>query len=276
MKEGSIGIFDSGIGGLTVVREFLRQLPRESVVYFGDTARVPYGSKSPETVIRFSIEDASFLLSKNVKLLVVACNTACSVSLPALREFSPVPVTGVIEPGAATAAASTRTGIVGVIGTQGTISSGAYQKALRSFPSVKTVLARPCPLLVPLVEEGWLDHPVTRTIVSEYVNPLRSAGIDTLVLGCTHYPLLKPLLGEILGPEVVLVDSAEAAAAAASALLEEYGLLGGSDSGGASFFVSDIPLKFQEIAQRFLGKSIPLVTQVEAGDFQIHHPPGSL
>jgi glutamate racemase len=275
MNESSIGIFDSGIGGLTVVREFLRQLPRESVVYFGDTARVPYGSKSPETVIRFSIEDASFLLSKNVKLLVVACNTACSVSLPALREFSPVPVTGVIEPGAAKAAASTKTGIVGVIGTQGTISSGAYQKALRSFPSVRTVLAQPCPLLVPLVEEGWLDHAVTRTIVSEYVNPLRSAGIDTLVLGCTHYPLLKPLLGDILGPEVALVDSAEAAAAAAAALLEECDLLAGSDCGGASFFVSDIPLKFQEIAQRFLGKSIPLVTQVEAGDFQIRHPPGS-
>lgn len=275
MNEGSIGIFDSGIGGLTVVREFLRQLPRESVVYFGDTARVPYGSKSPETVIRFSIEDASFLLSKNVKLLVVACNTACSVSLPALREFSPVPVTGVIEPGAAAAAASTKTGIVGVIGTQGTISSGAYQKALRSFPSVRTVLAQPCPLLVPLVEEGWLDHAVTRTIVSEYVNPLKSAGIDTLVLGCTHYPLLKPLLGDILGPEVALVDSAEAAAGAAAALLDDCDLLAGSDCGGASFFVSDIPLKFQEIAQRFLGKSIPLVTQVEAGDFQIHHPPGS-
>jgi glutamate racemase len=267
MNNGPIGIFDSGIGGLTVVREFMRQIPLETVVYFGDTARVPYGSKSPETVIRFSMEDASFLLSKNVKLLVVACNTACSVSLPALRQFSPVPVTGVIEPGAAAAAAATKTGVVGVIGTQGTISSGAYQKALRSFPSVRTVLAQPCPLLVPLVEEGWLDHPATRAIVSEYVRPLAEAGVDTLVLGCTHYPLLKPVLEEILGPGVALVDSAETAAAAASDLLAGKGLLSAGGTGGASFFVSDIPLKFQEIAQRFLGRSIPLVTQVDAGDF---------
>jgi glutamate racemase len=268
MNSGSIGIFDSGIGGLTVVREFLEQLPGESVVYFGDTARVPYGSKSPETVIRFSMEDASFLLSKNVKMLVVACNTACSVSLPALREFSPVPVTGVIEPGAAAAAATTRSGVVGVIGTQGTIASGAYQKALRAYSSVRTVLAQPCPLLVPLVEEGWLDHPATFGIVSEYLKPLSGAGMDTLVLGCTHYPLLKPVLAGILGPGVALVDSAETAAASALALLSEQGLLAVGGQGGASFFVSDIPLKFQEIAQRFLGRSIPLVTQVDAGDFR--------
>jgi len=274
VKQGPIGIFDSGIGGLTVVREFLRQIPGESVVYFGDTARVSYGSKSPETVIRFAMEDASFLLSRGVKLLVVACNTACSVSLPALREFSPVPVTGVIQPGAAAAAARTRNGVVGVIGTQGTIASGAYQKALRTFGQVRTVLAQPCPLLVPLVEEGWIDHPATRAIVSEYVRPLAEAGIDTLVLGCTHYPLLKPVLSELLGPEVALVDSAETAAEAALSLLESEDLLAEGGSHGASFFVSDIPIKFQEIAQRFLGMSIPLVTQVDAADYANPHQPG--
>lgn len=265
----AIGVFDSGIGGLTVVRELMRQLPGESVIYFGDTARVPYGSKSPETVIRFSLEDSAFLLRKGVKLLVVACNTASSVSMPALREFSTVPVIGVIEPGAAAAAKATRNGIVGVIGTNGTISSGAYQKALRNAGGINGVVAQPCPLLVPLVEEGWLDHRITTAVVEEYMAPLMRESIDTLVLGCTHYPLLKPVFGRVLGPGVTLVDSAEATA---SVVLE---ILGGQNAAGSGasppeaahcFYVSDIPLKFQEIAQRFLGRSIPLVTQVEVGN----------
>lgn len=267
MSIAPIGIFDSGVGGLTVVREIQRQLPCESVVYFGDTARVPYGSKSPDTVIRFSRELASFLLSKGVKMIVAACNTASSVSLPSLEEFCPVPVIGVIEPGARAAAGSTRNGVVGVIGTLGTISSGAYQKALRGIEGVKAVVAQPCPLLVPLVEEGWLDHEITTLVVEEYMKPLQSEGIDTLVLGCTHYPLLKPVLGRVLGSGVALVDSAEAAAAEVASRLGESGR--DSPRGGVPdyrFYVSDIPLKFQEIAQRFLGRSIPLVTQVELGE----------
>ncbi len=269
MNDNPIGVFDSGIGGLTVVRELLRQLPGESVVYFGDTARLPYGSKSPETVIRFALEDASFLLSRGVKLLVAACNTASSVSMPALREFSPVQVVGVIEPGAAAAAGATVSGDVGVMGTEGTIRSGAYQAALRSRTEVRSVAAVPCPLLVPLVEEGWTDHPVTETIVSEYLTPLSSAGIDTLVLGCTHYPLLKPVIARVLGPGVRLVDSAEETAAAVKAILAEDGMLSEAEHGQCSFYVSDIPMRFQEIAQRFLGRSIPLVTQVDAADFPV-------
>lgn len=266
MNSGKIGVFDSGVGGLTVVRALNDLLPDESVVYFGDTARVPYGPKSPETVIRFSIEAAEFLLGKDVKLLVAACNTASSVSLPALSEFADVPVIGVIEPGASAASEVTRSGIVGVIGTLGTISSGAYQKALKSFDSVKRVIAQPTPLLVSLVEEGWLDHRITALVLEEYTGPLIHESIDTLVLGCTHYPLLKQLLSNILGNDIALVDSAFSTAASVAGILDEKELRSDSDSGENYFYVSDIPLKFQEIAQRFLGKTIPLVTQVEVGE----------
>lgn len=266
MSQRRIGVFDSGVGGLTVVKALNELLPSESVVYFGDTARVPYGSKSPETVIRFAREDAEFLLGKQIKLLVVACNTASSVSLPALRDFADVPVVGVIDPGASAAAAATRTGSVGVIGTLGTISSGAYQKALKGFPSVKKVIAQPTPLLVPMVEEGWLDHPVTRMVLQEYTAPLVAEGADTLVLGCTHYPLLKPCLSDLLGDEITLVDSAASTAIEVSRILLDSGLGSEGARGTNSFFVSDIPLKFQEIAQRFLGSAITLVTQVEVGD----------
>ena len=266
MNSGKIGVFDSGVGGLTVVRALNDLLPDESVVYFGDTARVPYGPKSPETVIRFSIEAAEFLLGKDVKLLVAACNTASSVSLPALSEFADVPVIGVIEPGASAASEVTRSGIVGVIGTLGTISSGAYQKALKSFDSVKRVIAQPTPLLVSLVEEGWLDHRITVLVLEEYTGPLIHESIDTLVLGCTHYPLLKQSLSNILGNDITLVDSAFSTAASVAGILDEKKLRSDSDSGENYFYVSDIPLKFQEIAQRFLGKTIPLVTQVEVGE----------
>lgn len=266
MNQGKIGIFDSGVGGLTVVRAVNSRLPGESLIYFGDTARVPYGPKSPETVIRFATEDAEFLLGKGVKLLVVACNTASSVSLPALREFADVPVIGVIEPGAKAAAGITESGIVGVIGTPGTISSGAYQKALKSYDTVKRVIAQPTPLLVSLVEEGWLDHRVTEMVLREYTDPLLNEGIDTLVMGCTHYPLLKNALSKILGPGIRLIDSAESTADEVASVLDKKGLTSDSLQGENSFYVSDIPLKFQENAQRFLGKTIPLVTHIEVGD----------
>ncbi len=266
MNTGKIGIFDSGVGGLTVVRAVNRLLPGESVIYFGDTARVPYGSKSPETVIRFATEDAEFLLGKGVKLLVVACNTASSVSLPALREFADVPVIGVIDPGAKAAAEITESGSVGVIGTLGTVSSGAYQKALKSYNTVSRVIAQPTPLLVPLVEEGWLDHIITEMVLREYTAPLVNEGIDTLVMGCTHYPLIRNTLSKVLGTGIRLIDSAEATACEVASVLDAKGLRSDNLQGENSFYVSDIPLKFQEIAQRFLGKAIHLVTQIEVGD----------
>ncbi|MBN1435392.1 glutamate racemase [Candidatus Fermentibacterales bacterium] len=264
-----IGIFDSGVGGLTVVRAVMDRLPRESVIYFGDTARVPYGSKSPETVIRFARESAAFLAGKGIKLLVVACNTASAVSIPALRQEFDLPIVGVIEPGALFASRATGSGRVGVIGTIGTISSGAYQNALRECNSSIRVIAQPCPLLVPLVEEGWLDHEITRLVVEEYTRPLVAEGIDTLVLGCTHYPLLKPVLSRVLGDGVRLVDSAEATAEVIGDTLRSRGLLRGSEETerpDRKFYVSDIPLKFQEIAQRFLGAAVPLVTQIKVGE----------
>ncbi len=265
MRTAPIGVFDSGVGGLTVVRALNSLLPWESVLYFGDTARLPYGSKSPETVIRFSLEDARFLTGKRVKMIVVACNTASSVSLPALRDAVDVPVVGVIVPGAEMAASLSASGRVGVIGTHGTITSGAYQNALMSL-GVRAVSAQPSPLLVPIVEEGWLDHPVTEAIIREYTNPLIREGIDTLVLGCTHYPLLKPVFRRVLGEGVQLVDSAEAAALKVRELLDTPGPELSGTAGSNSFYVSDIPLKFQEIAQRFLGKAVPLVTQIQVGE----------
>jgi glutamate racemase len=265
MNDNPIGVFDSGIGGLTVVRAINSILPNESVVYFGDTARLPYGSKSPETVIRFASEDSAFLIRQGIKLLVVACNTASSVSLPSLRESVDVPVTGVIEPGARAAAEASGSGIIGVIGTLGTISSGAYQKSLKIAGFTGNVIAQPSPMLVPLVEEGWLDNDITRMVVAEYTAPLVREGIDTLVLGCTHYPLLKPVFRDILGEKVKLIDSAEATAHTVAQMLDQRDILSDSSTSRNRFYVSDIPLKFQEMAQRFLGSAVPLVTQVEVG-----------
>jgi glutamate racemase len=265
MNTSPIGVFDSGIGGLTVVRAVNTLMPGESVLYFGDTARLPYGSKSPETVIRFALEDAAFLTGKGVKMIIVACNTASSVSLPALRDAVRVPVLGVIVPGAEMAGSLTRNGKVGVIGTHGTIASGAYQRALREL-GVSEVSAQPSPLLVPLVEEGWLDHPITESIVREYTAPLIREGIDTLVLGCTHYPLLKPVFRRVLGEGVTLVDSAEATSLKVMEILAEKDMASDCVNGANSFYVSDIPLKFQEIAQRFLHGAIPLVTQIQVGE----------
>src|SRR4051812_4127255 len=201
-----IGVFDSGIGGLTVVRELMRQLPQESVVYFGDTARVPYGPKSPDTVRRYSREIASFLLKQQAKAIVIACNTATAHALSVLREEFSVPVIGVVEPGARAAARATSGGRIGVIGTAGTVASGAYDRAIRAILPDARVVTKACPLLVPLVEEGWIDHPVTAQVAREYLAPLMDEQIDTLVLGCTHYPLLKDVLCRALGRGVTLID----------------------------------------------------------------------
>lgn len=248
-----LGIFDSGAGGLTVVRAVRNLLPHEDIVYLGDTARVPYGNKSPATVQRFSREDCRFLLQHKVKMIIVACNTASAHALSLLEQEIPVPVLGMIEPGAQAASTCSRNNRIGVIGTAGTIASGSYPAALRLLNPNLQVLCRACPLLVPLVEEGWTDHPVTHQVLQEYLSPLLKEGIDTLLLGCTHYPLLKEALHSVVGPDVTLVDSAETSAQAVQQQLKTIGLLNPStDPARTRIFVTDAPEKTGELARRFL------------------------
>ncbi len=257
MNRRPIGVFDSGIGGLTVVRALMHQLPHESLIYFGDTARVPYGNKSPETVRRYSREILAFLLARDVKLVVVACNTASAHALADLKKVSPVAVEGVIEPGARAAVAASRSGRIGVIGTAGTVASGAYVRAIEAADGKVQVMPQACPLFVPLVEEGWLEHPATRLIAEEYLAPLRSHQIDTLVLGCTHYPLLKPLLGDLLGPSIALIDSADETAAAVSRELASSTLHAPATADGhVHFVVSDDPKRFVKVGKMFLGERV--------------------
>jgi glutamate racemase len=224
VSSAPIGIFDSGIGGLTVARAVHALLPSESTIYFGDTARLPYGPKSPDVVRRYSREIVAWLLDQHVKAIVIACNTATAHALDDLRRTSPVPVIGVIEPGARAAALATRSGRVGVIGTAGTVGSGAYRRALLAARVNLTVTEQPCPLFVPLVEEGWFDRPATALVAEDYLAAIRAADVDTLVLGCTHYPMLKPLLHAIVGSGVTLIDSGHETAAEVARLLREAGL----------------------------------------------------
>lgn len=255
-----IGVFDSGIGGLTVVQEIIRQLPTESIVYFGDTARVPYGPKSPDTVCRYSREIAGFLRQQDVKAIVIACNTATAHALKSLRAELPMPVVGVVEPGARAAVNASRGGHIGVIGTAGTVRSGAYERAILALDPDVRVTARACPLFVPLVEEGWLDHPVTREVAREYVTPLVEEGIDALVLGCTHYPLLKPLLCRELGSGIALIDSAAETAREVGRVLRDAGIEAPEDAVAEHRFIaSDDPLQFLQLGQRFLGNAIEAV-----------------
>ena len=254
-----IGIFDSGVGGLTVQRAVLDALPGADTLYLGDTARVPYGSKSAETVTQYSLRNARFRARHGIDVLVVACNTASAVALPALRAELAVPVLGVVEPGARVAARASRTGRIGVIGTQGTVASGAYQTAIRRERPDAQVTARPCPLFVPLAEEGWTDpaDEVVRGVARRYLAPLREAGIDTLVLGCTHYPLLAGAIGAEL-PGVTLVDSAAAVAAELSATFQR-----GPQDAVHRFFVTDAPEKFLGVAGRFLGRPVASAEHVD-------------
>jgi glutamate racemase len=257
-----IGVFDSGVGGLTVLRALVRLLPHESFIYVGDTARVPYGSKSPEAVRRFSLEIARFFRRKGVKMMVTACNTASALALPDLRAFMPVPVIGVIEPGARAALAATRSGRVGIIGTQATIQSKAYDHALKRLDKTVRVFGRACPLFVPLVEEGWLNHEVTRRVATLYLKPFLKHKIDSLVLGCTHYPLLKSVLRRVVG-RVELIDSAEETAKAVRSRLEQEGLLlHGRRKGRLSYFSSDDPLKFERLGSRFVGGPLSQVRRI--------------
>lgn len=259
----SIGVFDSGIGGLTVVRSLMERLPFENIIYFGDTARVPYGIKSVETINRYALQIAEFLLKKDVKLLIVACNTMAAVACQAIRDLSPVPVLEVIGAGAATAVSQTRSKTIGVIGTPATINSNAYARAIHLLDRDIRVFSQACPLFVPLVEEGWFDHEATRLAAQEYLKPVMAEGIDTLVLGCTHYPLLKPLLSDMVGPSVRLIDSAEAMAEEAAALIGRENLANESAlSPEYLFCVSDVPYRFQTIGERFLGRTLARVEMV--------------
>lgn len=266
MNSAPIGIFDSGIGGLTVARAIYERLPGESTIYFGDTARVPYGPKSPETVRRYSREILQWLVGQGVKLVVIACNTSTAHALTALQEDSPVPVVGVIEPGARAAVGATRGGPVGVIGTAGTIASNAYARAIHALAPTLQVEQVACPLLVPLVEEGWFDHPATELVAREYLAPLSRAAIDVLVLGCTHYPLLKPLLGRVMGAGVRLIDSAEETARAVAETL--YGASLAAPSGQRvyhRFVVSDDEPRFRQVGSRFIGEKLASAEVVALG-----------
>jgi len=263
VDRDAIGIFDSGVGGLTVMHELVDALPAESFLYLGDTARYPYGNKSPETVTRYSLENATFLVDKGIKLLVVACNAASSVALDALRAECRVPVIGVIEPGAKAAAASSASGRVGVIGTEVTIASGAYTRALKRLRAGLEIYTRACPLFVPLAEEGWTDNEIAAATIALYLGSLQKSGIDTLILGCTHYPLLKHAIGDFLGKGVRLVDSAEETAREVRETLKESDLLRRRGRGTASFFVTDVADRFIKVGRRFLGERVESAVRIE-------------
>jgi len=262
--QQAIGAFDSGVGGLTVVQAMRQLLPAEDILYLGDTARVPYGNKSPETIVRYALENLAFLNRSNVKAVVVACNTASAHALAMLQKVADVPVIGVIAPGVEAALAATRNGRIGVVGTQGTINSAAYQNLLRQLRPGVRITAVAAPLLVSLVEEDWLQHPATRMILEEYFGPMRAAEVDTVVLACTHYPLLKALAQSVLGPEVVLVDSAQNAAAALARVLVAQGLEAapGAGPGRITICTTDVPAQFTRLAERFLGGSVGELRQV--------------
>ncbi len=267
MTWKSIGIFDSGVGGLTVLKEVVKALPQEDTIYLGDTARVPYGTKSPETVTRYSLQVTSFLVERDIKLLVVACNTASAVSLDALKNHFSIPIIGVIEPGARRAVSVTRSGKVGVIGTTATIQSSAYSKAIKKIDRGIEVVTRACPLFVPLAEEGWVDNEVARLTARNYLQGLKEEGVDTLVLGCTHYPLLKGIIAEVMGDGVKLVDSAEETARTVAETLGAGDILRpSSERGNHHFFVTDVPAGFIRVGNRFLGGRLGDVYQVNLED----------
>ncbi len=261
-----IGVFDSGLGGLTVARALLDRLPAESLLYVGDTARVPYGPKSPETVRRYAEQIAAWLVESDVKAIVVACNTATAHALDFLRDTLDVPVIGVVEPGARAAVRGQTQGSIGVIGTAGTVASGAYERAIHALAPDVVVHSRACPLFVPLVEEGWLDHAATRLIAEEYLAPLRDLHVDAVVLGCTHYPLLAPMIAETMGPTVRLIDSAAETASETARVLQAAALTAGDATIPAHRFIaSDAPDRFLALGRRFLHETLTAVEHVSFG-----------
>lgn len=264
-KDSAIGIFDSGIGGLTVLKEIRKALPSENLVYLGDTARVPYGTKSPETVRRYTTQNTLFFLERGVKAIVIACNTATAFGLDFVKTHFRVPVLGVIEPGAQGAVKATRSGRIGVIGTAGTIGSKAYERAVKKLSPQADIVAKACPLLVGLVESGFFSGAVVEPVLESYLAEFKKAGApDTLILGCTHYPLLKKAIGDFLGPQTILVDSAEQTALALVATLKQEGLLTSrSGPGLTEFWGTDSPETMKKLGQIFLGTEIAEVRKAE-------------
>lgn len=263
MNERPIGVFDSGFGGLTAVRRLRGLMPSENIIYFGDTSRVPYGNRSRDTILKYARQDTRFLRSFDLKAIVIACGTVSSNCLPQLQAENDIPIIGVVEPAVRRAAALTRNRRVGVVATRATISSGAFARALTALDGGLTVFSHPCPLFVPLVEEGRCHQsdPVIRLVAEEYLNPLREEGVDTLVLGCTHYPLLSQVIGQVMGPEVALVDSGAESAAALRALLSERDALAEGGAGGLRCYTSDRAADFQRLASLFLGEDSMIQAQ---------------
>lgn len=270
-RQAPIGVFDSGIGGLTVTREIMRQIPQERIVYFGDTARVPYGSKSKDTILRYSRQIIRFLKTQDVKAIVIACNTASALALDEIKLELDIPIIGVVRPGAKVAALSTFNKKIGVIGTEATIHSKIYTQLIQeSHPDIQ-VIAKACPLFVPLVEEGWLKDPVTREIAYRYLQTFQNTGIDTLILGCTHYPLLRSLIGEIMGNQVTLVNPAYETAVALRRLLKEHDLINTVDAQLQTdryhFYVSDAADKFKNFANSILPYDIETTRQINIEEY---------
>lgn len=264
MDNRPIGVFDSGIGGLTVLKEIINRLPGESIVYFGDTARVPYGTRSRDTIVKYTFQSVRFLLSKNVKAIVIACNTASAIALSELKASFPVPVIGVIEPGAFAAVEACRNGRIGIIGTSATVLSGAYGSTIKKIDSSKSIVSNPCSLFVPIVEEGWSNTKVAEMVAMEYLKPMIQAGVDTIVMGCTHYPLLKTVIGNITGQDVVLIDPAFETAGECMNILVNYDMMR-EDTALPSYkyYVSDDPDKFISVGATFLEKKIDGIEKID-------------
>jgi glutamate racemase len=262
-RDSAIGVFDSGIGGLTVLHQIIEALPRENTVYLGDTARAPYGTKSMETVLRYSYENSDFLVEKGVKLVVVACNTSTAIALHQLKARLAVPVIGVIEPGVRRAIRRTKNKKIGVIGTEATIQSGAYTHALKAADPSVEVYSRACPLFVPLVEEGWTDNEVVEMTANVYLEGFKQSGIDTLILGCTHYPLLKRAIRKLMGRNVRLIDSAEETAKEVASVLKRASIVRKNGKVAHSFFVTDAPERFIKVGRRFLGEKVESAVRIE-------------
>ena len=258
-----IGVFDSGLGGLTVLKSLEKQLPNESFLYFGDTAHVPYGTKSKETVIRYSRDITRFLISKEVKLIVIACNTASSIALKYLQDNSKIPIIGVVEPVVRESVSNTKSAVVGVIGTRATINSNSYRLMFNSIEPEISIIEKACPLFVPIIEEGWAETETATQVAEIYLKSMLKSNLDTLVLGCTHYPILIPTLKKIIPAHVNLISSGDPVSKTVSEYLKEHNLHSKSDTRYEEFFVTDYPQQFNEIGSRFLGRTLSPVTHVD-------------
>jgi glutamate racemase len=263
-----IGIFDSGVGGLTIVKKILEFLPRESIIYLGDTARVPYGTKSQSTVLKFTNQAIHFFDARGIKMLLIACNTSSSLALPYLKDGYEFPIYGVIEPGVKEALKVTRVGRIGVIGTRATISSRIYETRLKQMREDVEVFSYPCPLFVPLAEEGWIEDPITYKVAERYLSNFKNCGIDTLILGCTHYPLIKNVIRHVIGEEVALVDSASTLVREIKYQLQRLGLENKDNTPRYEFYVSDEPEQFKKLGSLFLGREIDSVNRVDLEEYK--------